>query len=122
MLFIDISAFMGENNPNYQGLELYFQKSMNPQNIVPKVSEVFAQSFVPRNIKNQKFIDELIYNGKIVTLQDAFLPSFPDYLKRLIILIVAPIFSLTITKKQKVGPKLWLIIMSVQQDTIRAGK
>lgn len=81
MLFIDISAFMGENNPNYQGLELYFQKSMNPQNIVPKVSEVSAQSFVPRNIKNQKFIDELIYNGKIVTLQDAFLPSFPDYLK-----------------------------------------
>ena len=81
MLFIDISAFMGENNPNYQGLELYFQKSMNPQNIVPKVSEVFAQSFVPRNIENQKFIDELIYHGKIVTLQDAFLPSFPDYLK-----------------------------------------
>lgn len=44
------------------------------------------------------------------------------YLKRLIILIVAPIFSLTITKKQKVGPKLWLIIMSVQQATIPAGR
>ena len=81
MLFIDISAFMGENNPNYQGLELYFQKSMNPQNIVPKVSEVYAQFFVPRTNNHQKFIDEMIYNGKIVTLQDAFLPSFPDYLK-----------------------------------------
>ena len=72
---------MGENNPNYQGLELYFQKSMNPQNIVPKVSEVYAQFFVPRTNNHQKFIDEMIYNGKIVTLQDAFLPSFPDYLK-----------------------------------------
>lgn len=49
-------------------------------------------------------------------------PALAIYLKRLIILIVAPIFSLAITKKQKVGPKLWLIIMSVQQDTIRPGK
>jgi hypothetical protein len=49
-------------------------------------------------------------------------PALAIYLKRLIILIVAPIFSLTITKKQKVGPKLWLIIMSVQQATIRAGR
>lgn len=81
MLFIDITGFMGENNPNYKGLEQYFQTSMNPQNIVPKVSEVFANYFVQPNHNHQKFIDELIYNGKIMTLQDAFLPYFPDYLK-----------------------------------------
>ena len=81
MLFIDITGFMGENNPNYKGLEQYFQTSMNPQNIVPKVSEVFANYFVQPNLNHQKFIDELIYNGKIMTLQDAFLPDFPDYLK-----------------------------------------
>lgn len=81
MLFIDITGFMGENNPNYKGLEQYFQTSMNPQNIVPKVSEVLANYFVQPNLNHQKFIDELIYNGKIMTLQDAFLPDFPDYLK-----------------------------------------
>lgn len=81
MLFIDITGFMGENNPNYKGLEQYFQTSMNPQNIVPKVSEVFANYFVQPNLNHQKFIDELIYNGKVMTLQDAFLPDFPDYLK-----------------------------------------
>ncbi|MBF8456950.1 gliding motility protein GldB [Kaistella sp. G5-32] len=81
MVFIDITGFMGENNPNYKGLEQYFQTSMNPQNIVPKVSEILAENFVAPNTDHQKFIDELIYNGKIMTLQDAFLPNFPDYLK-----------------------------------------
>ena len=80
-LFIDITAFMGENNPNYKGLEQYFQKSMNPVNIVPKVSEIFAEYFVPYNAEHQKFLDQLIYQGKLMTLQDAFLPDFPDYLK-----------------------------------------
>ena len=81
MLFIDVTGFMGENNANYKGLEQYFQTSMNPQNIVPKVSQIFAEFFVQPNTDHQKFIDELIYNGKIMTLQDAFLPEFPDYLK-----------------------------------------
>lgn len=40
-----------------------------------------AENFVEANTDHQKFIDELIYNGKIMTLQDAFLPDFPDYLK-----------------------------------------
>ncbi len=79
-LFIDITGFMGDGNPNYKGLELYFQKSMNPGNIVPKVSQIFAESIVTASTE-QKFVDQLILNGKIMTLQDAFLPNFPDYLK-----------------------------------------
>ena len=81
LLFIDVTGFMGENNPNYKGLEQYFQTSMNPKNIVPKTSEVLAENFVQPNLEQQKFIDELIYNGKISTLQDAFLPDFPNDLK-----------------------------------------
>lgn len=80
-LFIDVSGFMGDKNPNYKGLEEYFQKSMNPNNIVPKVSRIFAQQIVPFSTDHQKFIDLLVYNGKIMTLQDAFLPETPDYLK-----------------------------------------
>ncbi|MPS65527.1 MAG: gliding motility protein GldB [Chryseobacterium sp.] len=79
-LFIDITGFMGDGNPNYKGLELYFQKSMNPANIVPKVSQIFAENIVTAPTE-QKFVDQLILNGKIMTLQDAFLPNFPDYLK-----------------------------------------
>ena len=81
VLFIDITAFMGENNPNYKGLELYFQKSMNPKNILPKVSDIFAHHFVEPNFEQQKFIDQIVYYGKLMTLQDAFLPQEPDALK-----------------------------------------
>ncbi|MDR6919189.1 MULTISPECIES: gliding motility protein GldB [Chryseobacterium] len=80
-LFIDITGFMGDGNPNYKGLELYFQKSMNPQNIVPKVSQIFAENIVTESPDHQKFIDQVILNGKIMMIQDAFLPDTPDYLK-----------------------------------------
>lgn len=80
-LFIDVSGFMGNKNPNYTGLEEYFQKSMNPNNIVPKISRVFAENIVPFSTDHQKFIDLLVYNGKMMILQDAFLPETPDYLK-----------------------------------------
>ncbi|WP_294216620.1 gliding motility protein GldB [uncultured Chryseobacterium sp.] len=80
-VFIDITGFMGDGNAHYKGLELYFQKSMNPQNIVPKVSLIFAENTVPPSADHQKFIDQLVYNGKLMVLQDAFLPGYPDYLK-----------------------------------------
>ncbi|MCS4301490.1 gliding motility protein GldB [Chryseobacterium sp. BIGb0232] len=81
LLFIDITGFMGDGNVHYKGLELYFQKSMNPQNIVPKVSLLFAENIVTESPDHQKFIDQVILNGKVMILQDAFLPDFPDYLK-----------------------------------------
>ena len=80
-LFIDISGFMGYKNPNYKGLEEYFQKSMNPNNIIPKVSKVFIEKIVPFSPDHQKFVDLLVYNGKMMILQDAFLPDLPNYLK-----------------------------------------
>lgn len=81
LLFIDISGFMGDGNPNYKGLEMYFQKSMNPNNIVPKVAQMFAEGFVKESADHQKFIDVMILNGKIMILKDAFLPTYPEYLK-----------------------------------------
>lgn len=81
LLFIDITGFMGDGNPNYKGLEMYFQKSMNPNNIVPKVAQIFAEGFVKESPDHQKFIDMMILNGKIMVLKDAFLPAYPEYLK-----------------------------------------
>jgi hypothetical protein len=43
MLFVDITGFLGNGNKNYKGLELYFQKSMNPENMVPKISAFLQQ-------------------------------------------------------------------------------
>ena len=81
MLFVDITGFMGDGNKNYKGLDLYFQKSMNPDNLVPKISAFFAARLVPAQMEQQKFLDQMVYQGKIQILQDAFLPNVPDYLK-----------------------------------------
>lgn len=81
MLFVDITGFLGDKNKNYNGLELYFQKSMNPENLVPKISAFFASRLVPIQGDQQKFLDQMVYQGKIQMLQDAFLPNVPDYLK-----------------------------------------
>lgn len=80
-LFIDLSAFLGDGNHFYNGLERYLQKSMNPQNIIPKVAFVMAEQTVPMETQHQKFLNLLIYEGKLMLLQDAFLPDTPDYLK-----------------------------------------
>ena len=80
-LFVDISGFMGEKNSFYEGIEAYFKKSMNPENLLPKISEAIAFTIVPYNKDQQKFIDQMVYNGKLMTLQDAFLPDVKDYLK-----------------------------------------
>lgn len=80
-LFIDISGFMGANNVHYKGKELYLQKTMNLENLLPKVSENIAIRLVPFSKTNQKFLDQMVYSGKTMILQDAFLPETPDYLK-----------------------------------------
>jgi hypothetical protein len=80
MLFVDITGFLGNGNKNYKGLELYFQKSMNPENLVPKIS-AFLRKISSCPMDQQKFLDQMVYQGKIQILQDAFLPNVPDYLK-----------------------------------------
>lgn len=81
MIFVDISAFMGEKSKNYEGLDYYLRKSMNAENLLPKTSEIVAETFVIQRPKENKFIDQIIFNGKIKILQEAFLPNIPDYLK-----------------------------------------
>ncbi|KFC20401.1 gliding motility protein GldB [Chryseobacterium sp. FH1] len=81
MLFVDITGFLGDGNKNYSGLDLYFQKSMTPENLVPKISAFFASRLVPVQTAQQKFLDQMVYQGKIQILQEAFLPNVPEHLK-----------------------------------------
>lgn len=81
ILFIDITAFMGENNENYKGLEQYFQKSMNPKNILPKAAQIFAEHFVEPTGAAQKYLDHMVYYGKLMIVKDFFLPNEPPFLK-----------------------------------------
>ena len=81
MLFIDVTGFMGTKSIHYKGLEAYFRNSMNPENIIPKVATIFAEQAVPPNMSHQRFLDQIILNGKIMILKDAFLPDTEERLK-----------------------------------------
>ncbi len=81
LLFIDISSFMGSNDPVYKGMEEFIKKGMNPENLLPRVSETVAISIVPFDRIEQKFLNLIVHSGKVMTLQDAFLPATPDHLK-----------------------------------------
>ena len=81
ILFIDISAFMGEKSEFYEGIEHYFRKEMTPGNLIAKVSETIAADYVPATPDHNKFIDKIINYGKMLTLQDAFLPKTIDQYK-----------------------------------------
>ena len=80
-VIIDLSSFLGEKSEYYQGLEAYYKPSMNPENLLPKTALAFAQTMVPANLEQQKFIDLLVQSGKTMILQDAFLPKTADHLK-----------------------------------------
>ncbi|MCW0488465.1 gliding motility lipoprotein GldB [Riemerella anatipestifer] len=80
-LFIDIAAFMGEGNRYYRGVNQYLQVSMNPQNLLPKAALALSEHIVPMDRSEQKFIDKMMYEGKLMLLQDALLPNTADYLK-----------------------------------------
>lgn len=81
LLFVDISAFMGKGNKFYRWIDLYVQKSMNQENMIPKISEILAENVLLTDNNHLKFIDKIIFQGKLMILQDAFLPDVSDYLK-----------------------------------------
>lgn len=81
LLFIDLSAFLGEKSEFYESIDLYLRKEMNPENLIPRVSEILAADYVPATPDHNKFLDKMVNYGKLLTLQDAFLPETPDHLK-----------------------------------------
>lgn len=81
MLFIDISAFMGAEDQYYKGIPAYLRLSMQQEYLLPKVAQALAGALVIYNPEANQFLDKMIYYGKLLILQDAFLPTTADYLK-----------------------------------------
>lgn len=75
LLFIDLSAFMGEKSEFYEGIDLYLKKDMNPENLLTRITETLAAEYVTATPEYQKFLDKMISHGKLMILQDALLPK-----------------------------------------------
>ena len=81
VLFIDLSCFLGENHAAYTDIENYLKKSMTPAHIIPKMAEAVARTMVPFHREEQKFVELMIYEGKVKVLQEAFCPTLPAHLR-----------------------------------------
>ncbi len=74
-LFLD--NFLGSNNRIYNGIPLYIRQTMTPQHLAPALAEEIAVARTPFP-KTRDFLSKMIYYGKILYLQKAFLPKVPD--------------------------------------------
>lgn len=82
-IFISIDCFLGDGHKYYRmfRIERYFQKTMSPEYLIPRVSKAIALHVVPFNHSSKTFLNYLIFEGKLMLMQDAFLFGYPDYLK-----------------------------------------
>lgn len=82
-VLILVDCFIGEKNPIYQNakIENYFIELMNQKYIVPKVSLSISETIVPFDATKRQFLNHIIFNGKLMLLQDAFLPEYTEYQK-----------------------------------------
>ena len=71
ILALSLDTYLGENHKYYADLYKYVAKNLKKENIVTDVSELYAKQFVKPG-KLRKFIDQIVYFGKILYLQDKF--------------------------------------------------
>lgn len=82
-LLILVDCFLGEKNPIYQNakIEQYFIELMNQKYIIPKVSLSIIETIVPFDATKREFLNHAVFNGKLMLLQDAFLPEYAEHQK-----------------------------------------
>lgn len=80
---VSMECFLGTGNKLYAdfGVERHLQKTMNADYLIPKISLELARNIVPIKKDDRTFLNKIIYNGKLMLVQDALLPKSKDYLK-----------------------------------------
>ncbi len=80
---IGLDMHMGENFKYYEyaGIEKYWRKNLIPQSIVTNHMLAQANDLFLKSNRKKNFIDEMIYQGKLLYFLDATTPTVPDYIK-----------------------------------------
>lgn len=83
---IGLDMFLGANSPFYpalrQSIPLYISQRFTPENITPRVMEVFIrEDLYPERDEDRSLLAKMVYNGKVLYCMDAFLPRMADSLK-----------------------------------------
>ncbi|MGI9527113.1 MAG: hypothetical protein ACR2MS_08400 [Weeksellaceae bacterium] len=82
-MVIGLDWFLGEEAEVYNQMNIpsYFRRQMNPEDFKVKVVASIADHMVNFNIQKNKLIEKMIYEGKLLIVQDALLPDKNDAVK-----------------------------------------
>jgi hypothetical protein len=80
LLCIALDCYMGENFSYYQYLQIpnYALRRFRPEYIVSNCMEVWANHEFGADDAGKKFLDAMIYRGKVLYLKSQLLPDTPD--------------------------------------------
>jgi gliding motility-associated lipoprotein GldB len=77
-LIIGIDNYLGSDNELYTGISRFKTKTMDVDYLPSDVALAYAQLFLPP-LKKRRFLDHMIYAGKLHYLQSIFAPSQPSH-------------------------------------------
>ncbi|WP_426429375.1 gliding motility lipoprotein GldB [Winogradskyella sp. HB-48] len=77
LLLIALDNFLGEDHEFYQNIPRYLAKNMQKDQIVSEVAEAYAKKYIFQP-NRKRFIDEMIYHGKLLYFKDVMIPFKSD--------------------------------------------
>ncbi|MRJ08018.1 hypothetical protein EDL99_03830 [Ornithobacterium rhinotracheale] len=76
-MVLGLDWFLGKDYPLYQkmGIPQYIRNKFRPQDLKISIAESMARQLVPMDITKRKFVEKMIYAGKVLLATQAFLPE-----------------------------------------------
>ncbi|MFD0963504.1 gliding motility lipoprotein GldB [Pseudofulvibacter geojedonensis] len=73
LLFVSVDTYLGEKHKYYDLIPNYIARKLSKEQLISDVSAVYAKGFLSQ-VRPRTFRDQMIYFGKILYLQDLFMP------------------------------------------------
>lgn len=77
LLLLSLDNFLGADHYFYSDMTKFITANLRPEQILPSIASKYADKFVPPPTKGE-FLEQLIYQGKKLYLQDIWLPKVED--------------------------------------------
>lgn len=77
LLIVNLANYLGKSHEFYQNIPVYFSDKMTPSQIIPEITEKYAQKYVFQS-RRKTLLDEMIYFGKLHYFKDVMLPNVTD--------------------------------------------
>lgn len=77
IVLVALDNYLGRDHKFYQNIPRYITANMQQKNIVPDIAQGFAENYVFQSQK-RTFLDEMIYQGKLLYFMDVMAPFISD--------------------------------------------